>query len=305
MSRSILIAPEALSVGFVAAAVASVPAAVRVAGTSVGLLPAWFAVAAFLAGPLVISIGAARLARRWLGVVPPQARLGLALWGLFWAGISFPLEAGFGALLKTATHHRGLGGATFAAVALVINLGALVGGYRMALVALPAAWRHPKLTRWGVGAALVVVVVLLTMATGGVVAADVPVDPSFAYYSSPVQLDAALAMLAATAGVLTDIPPARGPAVSWIAGGSLVALVSIGWASVLHWPTLVRDVSERAPLAATLGQLLAPSSEPDIRPISAPLPGPPAPGSGSSTPLLPVAPAAPRAPDVAAKRTPR
>jgi hypothetical protein len=227
--------------GLAAAAVASIPSAVRVGEGSLGLLPAWFAIAGLLAGPFVASIGAARLARRWLAVVPPSAKLGLALWALSWAGISLPLEAVFGALLKTNTHQRALGGTTFAAVALAVNLGALVGGYRMALVALPLVLRHPKLGRWGIGAALAMGISLLTLATSGVVAADVPAEPSLAYYSGAVRLDAALAVVAATAGVLMDVSRPRGPAITWVAGGSLVALVAVGFASLVHWPGLARE----------------------------------------------------------------
>jgi hypothetical protein len=269
MSRSILILPEALAVGFVAAVVVSIPAAVRVAEGSIGLLPAWFAVAGLLAVPFVTSIGAARLARRWLGVVPPRARLGLALWALFWAAISVPLEAALGAVLKVTTHHRALGGTTFAAVALGINIIALVGSYRITLLALPSAARHPKVTRWGVGIALVTGILLLTVAAAGVVAADIPKDPHLAYYSDAVRLDAALAMIATTAGVLMDVSRTRGQAVSWVAAGALVALVAVGFASLVHWPRLAREVGNRAPLAGTFGQVFAAGPSPAPAPSRA------------------------------------
>jgi hypothetical protein len=269
MSRSILILPETLLIGFLAAAIASIPAAVRVGEGSAGLLPAWFAVAGLLAGPFVITIAGARLVRRWLGVVPQRAKLGLTLWALLWAGISFPLEAVFGALLKSTTHHRALGGTTFAAVALVINLGAIVGSYRLALMATPAVSRHPKVARWGVGFALAFGVLILTLAASGVVAAEEPVDPNLTYYSSAVRLDAALAMVATTAGVLMDVSRGRAHWVAWVAGGSLVALVAIGFASLVHWPGLARDVGDRAPLAGTLGQLFAPASPASAPPSTA------------------------------------
>jgi hypothetical protein len=276
MSRPILIVPEALSMGLAAAAVTSIPSAARVGEGSLGLLPAWFAIAGLLAGPFVASIAAARLARRWLGVVPPSAKLGLALWALSWAGISLPLEAVFGALLKTNTHHRALGGTTFAAVALAINLGALVGGYRLALLALPVVLRHPKLGRWGIGAAMAMGISLLTLATSGVVATDAPAEPSLAYYSGAVRLDAALAVVAATAGVLTDVSSRRrGQAIAWVSGGSLVALIAVGFAALVHWPGLAREVGDRAPLAGTLGQLFAPE------PNSARAPN----GSGGDAPV--------------------
>jgi hypothetical protein len=271
MSRPILILPESLSMGLLAAGVASIPSAARVAEGNVALVPAWFAVAGLLAGPFVISIGTARLARRWLGIVPPRAKLGLALWALAWAGISFPLEAIFGALLKANTHHRALGGTTFAAVALVINLGALVGGYRIALFVLPSISQRPKLSRWGVAMALLTILLILTAAAAGVVAADVPADPSLAYYSGAVRLDAALAVVAATAGVLMDVSRPRGQAVAWIAAGSLIALVAVGFASLVHWPQLAREVGDRAPLAGTLGQLFAPRPEAAVESKGAPV----------------------------------
>jgi hypothetical protein len=258
MSRSILILPEALAMGLLAAVVASIPAAARVAEGSGDLVPAWFAVAGLLAGPFVMSIAAARLARRWLGVVPPRAKLGLALWALAWAAISFPVEAAFGAVLKENTHQRALGGTTFAAVALIVNLGALIGGYRIALLALPSASRYPRLSRWGTGLVLIMLILLLTLAAAGAVAADIPTDPSLSYYSGAVRLDAALAVVAATAGVLMDVSRPRGYGVAWIAGGSLVAIVAVGFASLVHWPRLAREVGDRAPLASTLGQLFAP-----------------------------------------------
>jgi hypothetical protein len=261
MSRSILILPESLAMGLFAAAVASIPAAARVGKGSVGLLPAWFAVAGLLAGPFVTSIGAARLARRWLGVVPARAKLGLALWALAWAGISFPVEAIFGSILKANTHHRALGGTTFAAVALAINLGALIGGYRLSVFVLPFALRSPRVSRWGIISAIVTVIVIVTLATAGVVAADIPTDPTLSYYSTAVRLDAVLAVVAATAGVLMDVSIPRQHSVAWICGGSLVALVAIGFASLVHWPALAREVGDRAPLAGTLGQIFAGTPE--------------------------------------------
>ncbi len=97
------------------AALIAIPAALRASGASRILV--WLALAgsaAILCGTLAASIKTLR------GQGHIYKTLGLAF------AFSLPVLAVFGRVLKTATHHRALGGVTFAVVGAIVLLGALV-----------------------------------------------------------------------------------------------------------------------------------------------------------------------------------
>ena len=120
MSRPILIVREAVMASPLVALVVALPAALRV--THFTFFESWLAIAGLLALPIALFIAAARMARRSLGELLPESGPALLVGVAVWALLSFPVHAVLGLVLKATTHHRGLGGATFGALALGANL---------------------------------------------------------------------------------------------------------------------------------------------------------------------------------------
>lgn len=113
-------------------ALASVPAALRTAGAGGGFFSGLFVSMGVLLPLVVLALfltqAAGRGFRLLLGTDPPRrAILGLALW----IGIATPLLVGIGAVLKATTHHRGLAGATFGVLALIVAVVAAVIAQRL------------------------------------------------------------------------------------------------------------------------------------------------------------------------------
>ncbi|MCU0684201.1 MAG: hypothetical protein MUF34_18495 [Polyangiaceae bacterium] len=81
---------------------------------------------ALLLTPMAAAAGALRC------LVPGERRERFAITLAFGAALSLPLFALLGAVLKAVTHHRGLGGVTFAVVGLGLGVFALVVGARLA-----------------------------------------------------------------------------------------------------------------------------------------------------------------------------
>ena len=110
----------ALGVGTLAAAVAALPALPRVDGASPALvLCALTGGTALVVGPALVLAGAARHE----GTTPRRAFVGIAL-------AAAPL-AMLGQALKTGTHHRPLGAATFAVLALGVVAFSIVVAWRL------------------------------------------------------------------------------------------------------------------------------------------------------------------------------
>jgi choline-sulfatase len=113
-------------------ALASVPTALRTSaaggGFLDGLLVGMGVLLPLVLVALLLSRAAGRGFRQLVGAESPQpALLGVALW----LGLATPLLVGLGAFLKATTHHRGLGGATFGVLALVLAAGAAVVALRL------------------------------------------------------------------------------------------------------------------------------------------------------------------------------
>lgn len=158
MSRPVLIVREAVLACPLVAVMVALPTALRVSDGS--FFERWLAVAGLLAVPLAFFIAAARMARRSLGELLPESRRGLFVGVCVWAALSFPIHAALGLVLKATTHHRGLGGATFGALALGANLAAALVAWRFST---SFAHRGGMLGR-SLNLCLVAVVVLLTAA---------------------------------------------------------------------------------------------------------------------------------------------
>ncbi len=138
---------EACLLGLGVAVFAALPTAIRTAGSGGSFPEGLLAGAAVLAPILVASLGLARAAGRgFRGItgtpVPRGAVLAIALW----IGLAVPAMAGLGAVLKATTHHRGLGGATFAVFGAVLVAGLAVVAHRV--VALGQAFAARGARPW-------------------------------------------------------------------------------------------------------------------------------------------------------------
>jgi hypothetical protein len=115
-----------LSLGTLSAAVAAVPAALRVSASGPAMLGAWVlftGASALIIGPLLASVLRLRHAT-------PQRGLGFRAVSLALLMAAGPLAV-LGAALKTGTHHRPLGGATFAVLALAVVAASLLCAHRI------------------------------------------------------------------------------------------------------------------------------------------------------------------------------
>jgi arylsulfatase A-like enzyme len=123
---------EACALGGAAALIGSVPSALRTLRAGGSLLGSWLASAAVLIPVLVglclLSHAAGRGFRMATGNRAGRSTAtGLALW----VGLTAPVLALLGAFLKSATHHRGLGGATYGVVGLFVAIGMAVVARRV------------------------------------------------------------------------------------------------------------------------------------------------------------------------------
>jgi hypothetical protein len=119
---------EACALAAVCALIGSIPSALRAAREGGAFLGGWLASAAtvlpLLVGFVALSRGAGRGFRMLTGNRAGRSTAaGLALW----IGLASPAMVLFATVLKSATHHRGIGGATFGVGALgIVVVAALV-----------------------------------------------------------------------------------------------------------------------------------------------------------------------------------
>lgn len=118
------------SVGVVA--LASVPTALRASGAGGGFLNALLVSMGVLLLPVLAVLllwpAAGRGLRQLVGRESPR---GAAIGVVLWMGLATPAFAMLGAFLKSTTHHRGLGGATFGVLSLVVAVAAAIVAHRL------------------------------------------------------------------------------------------------------------------------------------------------------------------------------
>jgi hypothetical protein len=262
MSRSVLIAPVALLAGPLVALIASAPAAARVADERIAFFAAWPAIAGLIGVPLAGLIAAMRLARRSLGDRKPSSAAAL-LWGAgVWLCLSLPADAALATILKATTHHRALGGATFAAFALVFNGIAVLAAWRFSVSVLPRLPPRARSKDFALVVALAAGMLVLAAVIVGALGAGGPPDASLADRVYALLVDGSLAVAATTFAALWDVPPRRAHVASWGGAGGLALLGGVALSSLVHSPSLSRRVIEQAPFAAAIGQTVGLGSEP-------------------------------------------
>ena len=266
MPRSILIAPVALLAAPLAALIAAAPAAAGVADERIAFLAAWPAIAGLIAVPLAGLIAAMRLARRSLGDRKPSSAAAL-LWGAgVWLCVSLPADAVLAAILKATTHHRALGGATFATFALFLNAVAVLAAWRFTVSVLPRLPPRAKSKDFALVVALGVGMLVLASVVVGALGAGGPPDAALADRVYALLVDGSLAVGATSLAALYDVRPQRAHMASWGGAGGLALLGGVALSSLIHSPNLSRRVVEQAPFAAAIGQTVGLGSEPPAPP---------------------------------------
>jgi hypothetical protein len=261
MSRSILIAPVALMAGPIAALIASAPAAARVADERIAFLAAWPAIAGLVGVPIAALIAALRLARRSLGDRTASSASAL-LWGAaVWLCLSLPAHAALAALLKATTHHRALGGATFAMFALILNGLAVLAAWRFTVSGLPRLSPRARSKDFALVVALAAGMVVLSAVIVGAVGAGGPPDAALADRVYALLVDGTLAVAATALAALWDVSPQRAHIASWGGASGLALLGSVALSSLVQSPNLSKRVVEQAPFAAAIGQTVGLSTE--------------------------------------------
>ena len=280
MSRSILIAPAALVAAPFAALLSSVPAAARVADPRIAFLAAWPVIAGVVAVPLAAFIAALRLARRSLDDRAPSAAAAL-LWGsAVWLAVSIPADAVLVAVLKATTHHRALGGVTFAVFGLVANALAVLAAWRFTSSVLPRLSAPSRKKEFalvvvlGAGAFVLFVVVVSGLVAGG------PADASLVDRILALLVDGTLAVAATSLAAMWDVPLKRSNVATWSGAGGLALLAAVSLSSLLQSPTLAHRLVEQAPFAAAVGQTVGLGSD---AVSGGPAPASPPPASSSRT----------------------
>ena len=262
MSRPVLIAPALLATTPAAAIALSIFGAFRLSGETIGFFEAWLAVAGLFCPLLALLVASARVVRRTMRTYAPSAGVPLVVGAALWALAALPATAVLGAMLKANTHHRALAGATFAALALVVQVGSALVAWRMTSLVLPRVRRastRATVTLILGAAALVLFVVTLA----GAALADGAGPPASSAARVPALLvDGALALGVAAFAGFVDVPSDRSHEARWMGGGALVFIVSVGVALAWRNPSIARDVPSRAPLAGMVADLIGLSPDP-------------------------------------------
>jgi arylsulfatase A-like enzyme len=244
---------EACLLALAVAIFASVPTALRTAGSGGSFLEGLVAGAAVLLPLLAASLGLARAAGRgFRGItgtpVPRAAVFAIALW----IGLSVPAMAALGAVLKATTHHRGLAGATFAIFGAALVASLAVVAHR--LVALGQALVARGVRPWLpiAATALVALVPLAVMAApvagpgggegAGAVRAAV-VDGAIAIVATLLVTSLHLGASVARAARLAGVPLA-------------VVVLIAGVARIESSPPLAKAMREGGGLPATILEAL-------------------------------------------------
>lgn len=238
MERTLNIGEGAL-LATACAAVAAVPAALRVSGSSMPL--AWLGLAgsaALLLGPLVILSRAARPWPKGLYALPAGAIIALG-----------PLML-FASVLKETTNHRPLGAATFAVVSAGVLLGAI------ALAARLLSWARSEGLARALARGSIAVLVLASAALTAL-----HLLPAFGALgqTSGVRgqlLDVVVAVVAVSAATRLHLPDVLGKAAKRSGFVVLLVLSVTGLAVLRMNPELVESARSSAPLVLGMGSFV-------------------------------------------------
>ncbi len=241
-------AGEACLLGLAIATFTAVPTALRTASAGASFGEGLLLGAGILVPVLALSLGLARAAGRgFRGITGVESPRSLALGAALWLGIALPLFAAIGAVLKDGTNHRGLGGATFGALAAIVAIVALLVVNRLLSFARGLVSRGVR--TWIVAAPGIVLGVVPILLVAGTLAPSP--DPNGAPVRAAI-LDGAIALIATALGASLDFP-AWLTRVARAAGVPLAAMVLLGGLlRVESSPDLARALRQGGGLPASL-----------------------------------------------------
>jgi choline-sulfatase len=239
-----------LGAGTVAAVLASVPAALRVASESHGAAVAWIALAACATVPASIAVALLRSAREGVRSFAGQD-MSLAAWSVAtWALASFLVLTALGGLLRATTHHHGLAGVTFAIAGLACVFVTALVVRRVGAVARDS---DPFARAAILGASIVALVVALLLVALRVARAS----DGATLTSSAGDTFVDLLAFAIAVGLFSRPELARA---SWLARAGVplaLGIVALGLALLTRDPSLAAGIRAHAPLVSPLAALAA------------------------------------------------
>jgi hypothetical protein len=245
-------AATALGAAAVASVACTLPGAMRVSGPAcdaASLVHAWVALTSAILPPMVVSVAVLRAAREGLRVFAgptPWLRGLAAATGL--AGVFVALSV-VGGAMRTLTHHRALGGVTFAFVGLAVVLVAAAAAVRVA-----AALEAPPPARPGSRAAIAAAFVAVAVAWLGVRFVRAASRDDDSRIAAGIVID--LLAFALAAGFASRKPFVLRRSLGWTGAPAAFALVVWG-ALLLRDAALSQRIADRAPAFAPLVNLVA------------------------------------------------
>lgn len=236
----------AVGMGAIAAALSTIPAALR-ASTAASAHVAWWKLWVVLAGSTVVPMLLAVIAFRGaaqgaLAIFREKLRLHLGV-ALFAASGLYVFLLMLGATLHKNTHHRGLAGATFAMVALFAVIGALVASQRVASLVESHLSRTERYLPYAGGAVLLLVVAwsLRSPASSG----------------EPTALFLDLLAFTLMAGFAAQAAFARLRSLALAGPPAACALLVLACVTLRGAPTLVKVIVDHAPAFGQAARVIA------------------------------------------------
>ncbi|WP_437601085.1 sulfatase-like hydrolase/transferase [Sorangium sp. So ce590] len=243
---------EACVLGLGVASLSAVPTALRTARAGASFLDGLLVGTAILLPLVTLALILSRAAGRgFRGIVGAGGERLAVLRVALWIGVAVPVLAALAALLKAATHHRGLAGATFGVLGLAGVVAAAVLTQRLVALGDRLAARGVKPWILAVaGAAIGVLPLVAAFAPLAALAGSAPGDAGAAVRAAIV--DGAIALVATALVSSVDLSAAVGR-IAGLAGVPLAALVLMSaTARVESFPPLGQAVRAGGGLAATL-----------------------------------------------------
>jgi arylsulfatase A-like enzyme len=258
---------------------AAVPAALRVSSEGGSFLGAWIplaGIAAAMATAVVFLLRAATIGIQ-KAIVDKSKRATALVAASLWILLSTLALSGFGTVLSAVTHHRGLGGATYAMVGVGIAAICALIAWRLAHL-LGALARRPAVA-WAT-------FIAACLAIGAMLVVSVSRETATAS-AEPARAVADAALLAALAIGTSRIRLPNVHKRIWVPAAVLVliGLVGLGISMLHRLASASPEAREHAQIVSPVLDLIAqPDARPKRRPPKRPASGTPAVAAASSSP---------------------